>query len=533
MHKPTYALDLAQTVPEASRLSRLRPLLAVGGVFFLAGCAVGPDYMRPNLPATNGYSPNELGATTASAQVTNGTAQRIALGRDIQADWWTLFESSSLNELIESAFKANPTIESAQAALRIAQENVLAQRGFFFPTVQASYSPTRTKIAGNQGGSSPGIQGNGSVISTTQGTPAANGGEAPFNAPVIYNFHTAQLTVGYSPDVFGSNRRQVESLQAQAQVQQFQLQAAYVTLASNIVAAAFQDALLRRQISTTKEIVSANMAVVELLRRQLKAGYVSGLDLAVQESALAQARLQLPPLQKQFEQNRDLLRALSGSTQVEEVASFDLESLRLPQDLPLSLPSQLIEQRPDVRAAEAQLRSASAQLGVATAARLPQFSISASAGGGASRFSEMFWNSGTFFNLALNIAQPLFDGGTLLHRQSAAREGLRQANAQYRFTVIGAYQNVADSLQAVYADAEALKASVELVDKAKVTLDLTKRQYSRGYLDRLVLISAEQTYRQGLISLAQAQAARLGDTATLFQALGGGWWNRAEAPQQK
>ena len=195
-----------------------------------------------------------------------------------------------------------------------------------------------------------------------------------------------------------------------------------------------------------------------------------------------------------------------------EVGSFDLESFRLPVELPLSLPSQLIEQRPDVRAAEAQLRSASAQLGVATAARLPQFSISASAGGAASRFSEMFWNSGTFFNLAFNIAQPLFDGGTLLHRQGAAREGLRQANAQYRSTVISAYQNVADSLQAVYADAEALKASVELVDKAKVTLDLTKRQYSRGYLDRLVLISAEQTYRQGLINLAQAQAARLGET---------------------
>lgn len=518
-------------VPVSKTLNRLRLVLVVGAVACSTGCAVGPDYVRPNLPGSNSYSPNQLQATTASAEVANGSAQRIALGRDIQADWWTLFESPSLNALIQSAFQASPTIESARAALRIAQENVQAQRGFFFPTVQAGYSPMRNKIAGNLGGNSPGVQGNGSVISTSQGTPASDGGAGPFNAPVIYNFHTAQLTVGYSPDVFGSNRRQMESLQAQAQAQQFQLQAAYVTLATNIVAAAFQDASLRRQIATTRDIVSANMAVVELLRRQLKAGYVSGLDLAVQESALAQARQLLPPLQKQFRQNRDLLRALSGSTQEVEVASFDLESLRLPRDLPLSLPSQLIEQRPDVRAAEAQLRSASAQLGIATAARLPQFSISASAGGAASRFSEMFWNSGTFFNLALNIAQPLFDGGTLLHRQGAAREALGQANAQYRSTVIGAYQNVADSLQAVYADAEALKASVELVDKAKLALELTKRQYSRGYLDKLVLISAEQTYRQGLVSLAQAQAARLGDTATLFQALGGGWWNRPDAPQ--
>lgn len=468
-----------------------------------------------------------LPAATAAAPVPGGAAQRFTLEREIRADWWTLFQSPTLNALIEKAFAANPSIESAQAALRVVQENVYAQQGFFFPTVQANYTPSRTKLAGNLGGNSPGIQGNGSVISTVQGTPVSEGGTPPFSGPVIYNFHTAQLTVGFAPDVFGANRRQVESLQAQAQAQQFQLQATYITLASNIVAAAFQDALLRRQIAITKEMIDASVAAVDLVRRQIKAGYAARLDLALQESALAQARQLLPPLQKQFEQNRDLLLALAGTVQDDEAPTFEFDALRLPEELPLSLPSQLVEQRPDVRAAEEQLRAASAQVGVARAARLPQFSINATVGGTASQFSQMFWGSGKFFNLALGIAQPLFDGGTLKHRERAANESLHQAAAQYRSTVITAYQNVADTLHAIHADAEALKAATEVTDAARTVLDLTRRQHARGYLDRLALIGTEQTYRQALLNLAQAQTSRFGDTAALFQALGGGWWHRA------
>ncbi|SOZ38425.1 Outer membrane protein, tolC-like [Cupriavidus neocaledonicus] len=466
-------------------------------------------------------------AATASAAVPGGATQRFVLEQSIQADWWALFESPRLNALIEKAFAANPNVEAAQAALRAAQENVYAQRGFFFPTIQAGYTPSRTKLAGNLGGNSPGIQGNGSVISTFQGTPASEGGTAPFNGPVIYNFHTAQLTVGFVPDVFGANRRQVESLEAQAKAQQFQLEATRITLASNIVAAAIQDALLRQQIATTTAMIDANVAMVELASRQLKAGYASRLDLAVQENALAQARQLLPPLRKQFEQNRDLMRTLIGAVQDEEVPAFELGALRLPEELPLTLPSQLVEQRPDVRAAEALLQAASAEVGVARAARLPQFSIDATLGGAASHIGQMFWNSGKFFDLALGITQPLFAGGTLLHRERAATEALRQAAAQYRSTVITAFQNVADTLHAIQTDAEALQAAAEVTDTAKTALDLTQRQHQRGYLDRLALIGAQQTYRQAQLNLAQAQATRLGDTAALFQALGGGWWDRA------
>ncbi|BEU96705.1 efflux transporter outer membrane subunit [Acidovorax sp. DW039] len=496
----------------------------------LAGCAVGPDYQRPTLPETKAYSPEPMAeATASSSQSKGGEAQRIIPGRDIQADWWTLFQSPALNALIEEAFKANPDLEAAQAALRAAQENVAAQQGFFFPTVQMNYSPARTKIAGNLGGNSPGVQGNGSVISTFQGKPASEGGTAPFNKPVIYNFHTAQLSVGYDPDLFGSNRRQVESLQAQAQVQRFEWEAARITLATNIVAAAIQDALLRQQIATSQAMVEASGAAVEITRKQLAAGYVTRLDVAAQEQALAQAQQLLPPLRRQLEQNRNLLRVLAGSPPDRELPSFALDELKLPQELPLSLPSQLVEQRPDVRAAEEQLRSAFADVGVARAARLPQFSITANTGGAASNFSQMFWPSGRFFSLALGITQPLFDGGTLKHRERAAQEQLNRAAALYRSAVLSAWQNVADGLQSIHSSAEVLQTADNASQAAQATLDLTRRQHAKGYLDRLALISAEQAYRAATLNQLQARAARLGDTAMLFQALGGGWWQRPDA----
>ena len=500
--------------------------LATAAAALLAGCAVGPDYQRPVLPASSGYAPEALPMATAAAKVSGGAAQRFVLEGAIASDWWTLFRSPALNAFMDRAIAANPSLEAAQAALQVAQENVNAQRGFFFPSVQASYSPSRNKIAGNLGGNSPGVQGDGSVITTGQGSPASAGGVPPFNAPVIYNFHTAQLTVGYTPDVFGSNQRQVQSLQAQAEVQRFQREATLITLSTNIVAAAVQDASLRRQISTAQALADAGQAALELVRRQLKAGHVSQLELANQAAALAQSLTLLPPLRKQFEQNRNLLRALAGATQDSELPAFDLDELSLPQELPLSLPSQLVEQRPDVRAAEAQLQAASAQLGVARAARLPQFSINATSGGAASRFSQMFWNSGRFFDIALGITQPLFDAGTLRHREGAAQQALRQATAQYRSTVITAYQNVADTLQAVHADAQALEAAAEVAETARTALALTRRQHASGYLDRLALINAEQNDRQAKLGLIQAQALRLGDSAALFQALGGGWWKQ-------
>jgi NodT family efflux transporter outer membrane factor (OMF) lipoprotein len=489
----------------------------------LCSCAAGPDFKRPDAPSTNGYSPQAMPEKTVAADTALGASQHFDAARDIPFDWWTLFRSPQLNALIERAFKANPDMESAQAALRQAQAYVDAQQGYFYPAVGINYSATRNKLAGNNGGNAPGVQGNGQIIQTYS-NPA---GPAPYNAPVYYDFHTAQLTVSYVPDVFGANRRQVESLQAQMNAQRYQLEAAYITLASNVVAAALQEASLRAQIAATEKIVGINRENLAIMQKQQQLGYVSALDVASQQAALAQAEQALIPLHRQLEQTRDLIRELAGNPPDQDVPeTFELASLHLPEDLPLSLPARLVEQRPDVRAAEEQLHAASARYGAAIANTLPQFQVTGAIGGMATSPGWMFKSGGGFFDLAANAAYAIFDGGTLRALSHAAQQALIQSGAQYRSTVIVALQNVADTLHAIQSDAEALKAAADTERAMALTRDITRKQYEAGYVSYQVLLQAEQNYQQALITLIQAQTNRLGDTAALYQALGGGWWNR-------
>lgn len=503
--------------------SRWRGACLIAAAALLPGCVVGPDYHRPPLPPTSGYSPAPLPTSTASAPGPTGAAQTFSTTQRISAQWWALFRSPDLDALIKRAFAANPTIDAAMAALRQAQEDVYAQRGFFYPTVQAGYSAERQKLSGNTASSSaPGRQGNGENIVPLG--PAQ---------PVTFNFHTAEVTVGFVPDVFGANRRQVESLQAQADAARFQLDAAYVTLASNVVAAALQEASVRAQIAAVRAIIRSNSRSLLIVRRRLALGYGTRLDVAQAELSLAQAKALLPPLERQLEQTRDLIRVLAGNAPDHDVPeTFTLEALHLPEHLPLSLPSRLIEQRPDVRAAEEQVRSASAEVGVAIANRLPQFAITAALGGQATKVTQMFWGSGTFWDIIGSASQSVFDAGTLRHRQRAAEQALAQAAAQYRSTVLAALQNVADCLHALYADADALRQAVEVEQAAKVTLDLTREQLQTGYTNGLAVLTAQQAYQQAVIARVQAQAARLGDTAALFQALGGGWWSGGGPAQE-
>ena len=490
------------------------------------GCAVGPRYHTPEAPANAGYAPTPLPQSSASAPIHGGEAQRLTNDRDIPFEWWELFQSPALNALVERAFRANPTIVAAHAALVQAQELVYAQRGFFFPTIDANYNFERQKLAGNLAvDNAPGTEGNGDNLNP----PVQNLTTTPHTAPLFYNFHTAQLTVGFVPDVFGANWRQVESLAAQRDVQRFQLAATYITLASNVVAAAIQEASLRAQIAAIDQIIEADTRSLQILRDQFRLGLVMRIDVAAQEAALGQARMLLPPLQKQFEQTRDLIRALVGTLPNQEVPeTFELDALQLPPELPLSLPARIIQQRPDVRAAEAQLHAANAQVGVAVAAMLPQFSISGALGGNADEFPWLFRTGGPFWSLIGGVTQPVFEGGTLLHKERAARAALNQAAAQYQSTVITAYQNVADTLHASLSDAAALSADVRAENSARVTYELTRRQMDIGYVSYLSLLSAETAYQQALITRVQAQATRYGDTVALFQALGGGWWNRKE-----
>lgn len=481
--------------------------IAASALLLLAGCAVGPNFKRPAAPQVGGYTPAPITTTRSTPDVTGGEAQRIVAGRDIPGEWWTLFHSKPLDDLIERSLKANPDLKAAQAALVVAKENVFAQRGFYYPSAAAGFSAGRSKTS--------------SAVS-------------PFTASgaLYYSLYTPQVSVSFVPDVFGLNRRTVESLKAQEQEARFALAATHITLSSNVAAAAIQEASLREQIAATQRLITINSNMLQILRNQFAKGYVSRLDVAAQESQLAQVAATLPPLQKQLAQQRDLLAALSGGFPNQELAEkFELSSLQLPQELPLSLPSRLVEQRPDVRQAEENLHFASAQIGVAVANRLPSFPLTADAGSMSLVFTSLFSPGTAFWDLAAGVTQPIFDGGTLLHRERAARAAYVQANEQYRSTVLTAFQNVADTLNALQQDAEALKTAAAAEDAASVTLSLAKEQFQSGYANSLALLNAEQMYQQAVINLAQAQANRYADSAALFQALGGGWWNRADIPK--
>ena len=503
-----FAALLLATTERTGRMARrvmTRAGVLAATTALLAGCAVGPDFHRPPAPNVQGYTKEPLAPTTTSAADPFGAPQHFDIGKDIQGDWWHLLHSPQLDALVAEALEANPSLTAARAALRQALENVYAQRGQYFPTVTASLDASRNLTA--TGAVSP---------ASATGNP-------------YYGLITPQLSVSYIPDVFGANRRTVESLQAQADNQRYELDAAYLTLTSNVVSAAIQEASLRAQIAANQEIVKEESDLLNILRRQFALGQVAGGDVALQEAALAQAQQALPPLQKQEALQRDLLTELAGRFPSQEVSQhFDLSGLTLPTDLPVSLPADLIQQRPDVRAAEQLMHSASAQIGVAVAARIPQITLTASIGNSANTFSQM-WTPGTnFWTIAGGVTQPIFDAGTLLHKQRAAQAAFDQAAAQYQSTVLTAFQNVADSLRALQSDANALQAAVASEHAAARSLAITRRQLELGQVAYLALLNAETTYQTALLSLVQARANRLSDTAALFQALGGGWWNRTD-----
>jgi len=478
----------------------------LGGVvlLLLAGCTVGPDFHRPAAPNVRGYTSHALAGTPGS-DVAGGQSQRFVSGGKIAADWWRLFRSRPLNELIERSLQHNPDLAAARAALTAAREGVLAGRGAYFPAVSAGMSASREQ------------------------DPSRALAPVPSNNAFLYNLFTPQVSVSYMPDVFGLNRRSVESLQAQEQGVRFQMIATYNTLTANVVVSAIQSAALAEQIDATRRLLDDDSRMLAILRYQFKAGYASQLDLAAQESQQAQVAATLPPLLKQQAQVNNLLAVLAGRFPGQHaVADFRLSSLHLPRKLPVSLPSRLVVQRPDVRQAQANMHAASAQIGVAIANRLPNIELSVDAGSTALAIDNLFKSGTGFWTLGANLTAPVFQGGSLLHQERAARAVYVQAANQYRSTVLNAFEEVANTLSALQQDAAAVKAAATAADAARVTLALSQRQVRAGYAGDLALLNAEQAWQQARIALIQAQADRYADTAALFQALGGGWWKRAE-----
>lgn len=488
------------------RLPLLHTVLASLAVVALSGCTVGPNFHAPKPPATHTYTSSPLPSQTVSAPTSGGKSQRFVLAQKISAQWWKLFQSPKLNALIRQGLANSPTLAAAKAALRQARENLSAESGaLLYPGVDANLRATRQRASG-----------------------ASFGGSS-----LQYNLFNADVQVSYLLDLFGSTRRQLEGLRATVDYQRYQFEGAYLTLAANIATTAINEASLRGQIQATQEILAAERKLLRVVKQQFELGAVSKTSVLSQQSQLAITTATLPPLEKQLSYARHALAVLVGKLpSTADMPQFKLSSLQLPAVLPVSLPSELVRQRPDIRASQALLHQASAQIGVATANLYPQITLTGSYGFESAKTETLFNGQNVVWNLGAGLLQPVFHGGELRAKRRAAVAAFDQAAAQYRETVLTAFQNVADVLRALETDARALKAEAQAEAASRATLNLTRQQFELGAVSYQSLLTAQRDYQQTRINLITAEANRYADSAALFQALGGGWWN-GRAPDQK
>jgi NodT family efflux transporter outer membrane factor (OMF) lipoprotein len=461
------------------------------------GCAVGPDFVRPQPPAATQYTQGKEPTATVMA---DGQAQHFEYGAEIAADWWHLFRSPKLDAMIKEAVNQSPTLQSAQARLRQNQELLRAGYGTFFPQVNASFAATRQKFSPTQFGSvQPGS---------------------------TFNLYTPMATISYLLDVFGGQRRTVESLAAQVDYQRYTAQATYLTLLGNVVNTAVAQAAYRAQIEATEQLIAFQKEQVRITETQFKAGTVPYASVVSLQAQLAATAATLPPLRQDLSKSQHLLAALVGRTPAEWAPPpLDLVDFTLPTRLPVTLPSALLRQRPDILAAEATLHSASANIGVATAAMFPNFTLSGTYGQNLTDITKILGNAGNFWSISAVVAQPIFQGGTLWYQRKAAIEAYNASLSDYRQVVLSSFQQVADTLRAAEHDAQTLQAQAGALAAAAQALQLVKANYEAGLVNYLQILTADNQYQQARLGYIQAQALRLQDTAALFVALGGGWWH--------
>ena len=475
----------------------------------LAGCAVGPDFRAPDAPIVKEYTPEPIPAVTVSAPGTGGAAQRFVVDTDIPGQWWTLFRSESLDRLIRKALRDSPTIAAAQARLREAEENLRARGGtVYYPSLDGNLSANRQKSTG-----------------TSYGQPGAGA-----NTFTLFN---ASVNISYTLDIFGGNRRELEALRAQVDYQRFQLEAVHLTLTSNIVTTAVREASLRAQVQATQEMVEMYRKQLDLISAKFELGGASRPDVLEQRTMLAQTLATLPPLEKELAKTRHQLAVYAGSFPGEGgIPEFRLEALVLPVDVPVSVPSALVRRRPDIRASEELLHAACARVGVATANLYPKITLSGSLGSNAVRIEDLFTSGSSIWSLGAGLLQPLFHGGELTAKRRAAIAAHDQALALYRETVLTSFGEVADTLRALDLDAQTLRAQADAEASARETLSSVESQFRLGAVNYLSLLVAQRQFQVAHINLIRAQAARFADTAALFQALGGGWWNKNTEEKQ-
>lgn len=464
-------------------------------------CMVGPNFRSPTPPKVKKYTEKPLPAKTVSTSGSGGSAQTFITNKDIPLLWWELYHSPEINQLIHTGLANSPNLAAASAALRQAQENLKVQIGnSMWPSIDASEMVERQRYSGLQ-----------------IGIPSDS---------VTFNLIYTSFNLSYTLDVFGGARRQIEALKAQVDYQQFQVIAAYLTLTSNIVTTAVAIASYQAQIDATIELIKAEQGLLDILNKQYRLGGVSQENVLTQETLLEQTKATLPPLQKNLSQAKHALSTLVGTFPDAPLPIIKLDRLKLPAELPVSLPSNLVRQRPDVRASEALLHQACAQIGVATANLFPQFTITANEGWLNTSFANLFTKKNEVWSLTGQVIQPLFHGGALWAQRRAAIAAYQQTAAQYKQTVLQAFQNVADVLRGLEVDARTLQAQIKAENAARAALNLTSQQYRLGGVSYINLLNAQQQYQQTRINRIQAQAVRYSDTAALFQALGGGWWHK-------
>jgi NodT family efflux transporter outer membrane factor (OMF) lipoprotein len=459
-------------------------------ILALSACVVGPEYKKPEAIKADSFTRD------ASFEGKGSTS--------IKVDWWRSYNSPELNKLIELALKHNSSIQAATANLKVAQQNTIAQQGFYFPSVSIGTSRT--------------VQNNGAALSTPT---IVNPG--PGNAAPTYSVNSAGLSVGFVPDIFGANKRAVESLKGIENNAKYQLAALQITVVTNVIQAVSQETTLREELRLAEAAERAAFKQLEHFRRMAAIGYNSGVDLALQETSYAAVAAQVPTIRKLHEQTIDMLNVMCGELPSSKLGIPNIEALSIPSDLPVAVPSGWIDKRPDVKAAEEMVKSSNAQIGVAIANMIPQISISGFTGATAGAFSSLKDTLNRSWSSTISVNQNLFAGGSLLARKRAAEANLEYSLDQYKLAVLTAFQNVADTLYAIDQDKRSFEIARSSAEANKRIYEYTQIQFDKGYASEPMLLSTEQLYLASEINRMQAYALYLGDTAALYQSLGGGW----------
>ena len=476
-------------------------LAALAGMVLLLGaCKQGPNFFSPAAPGENAYTtPDDQIPPPDAPGVKTRAAQRIALGAKVKDDWWKLFHSLQLERVMREALAGSPTIAQARATLAQGRELTLAVAGGLLPQVD---------------------------LGAEVGRQAVNVEISGVNRPAIpVNIYGVGPTVSYALDVFGGIKRQVEAQSALADVSDYQLAAAYLALSGNITNQAITIAGLRAQIKTVEDILVNDQRNLDLVKTAQVGGTSTMVDVTTAQTQLANDRTLLPPLRQQLSVARDALAVFVGRTPADwSPPDFDLAGLALPPVVPVSLPSELVRQRPDILAAEAQLHVSAAQLGVATANLYPNFNLTAAFAQTATDITNL---AGPFvgWSAFATMSAPIFHGGTLQAQQRAAKDALDASWAGYRQTVIQAFGQVADQLQALAHDDDAVKTQLAALASANQALKLARLSYQAGNSTLFQLLDPQRQRDQAQLGVVRAQTQRLLDTALLVVALGSGWWN--------